>query len=233
MEEGIGENELRQRLTATHIEQVDKMMPPPSERARAHPGRQSLPSRTNRRARPDCESFLLHTKGQIRRHRYARGAPFDGGKLAHSASRQFRTEAARYKAAFAYINRSLRVRIRECRHRYSIFRWCDARHACRIPYGRRDLPGLQPEAPKSGAAAPHPSRSSKLPSASRCRWIQAAALDWLADVACRRQRRRVYGTVRLRIHRLSLVDSRGTKRFGSCLGTERFTGRSARKWRAG
>lgn len=34
MEEGIGENELRQRLTATHIEQVDKMMPPPSERAR-------------------------------------------------------------------------------------------------------------------------------------------------------------------------------------------------------
>ena len=34
MGEGIGEDELRSRLTETHIEQVDKMMPPPSERAR-------------------------------------------------------------------------------------------------------------------------------------------------------------------------------------------------------
>ncbi len=34
MGEGIGENELRSRLTETHIEQVDKMMPSPSARAR-------------------------------------------------------------------------------------------------------------------------------------------------------------------------------------------------------
>lgn len=34
MGEGIGEDELRSRLTETHIAQVDKMMPSPSERAR-------------------------------------------------------------------------------------------------------------------------------------------------------------------------------------------------------
>ena len=34
MAESISEDELRGRLTATHINQVDKMMPPPSERAR-------------------------------------------------------------------------------------------------------------------------------------------------------------------------------------------------------
>ena len=34
MGEGIGEDELRSRLTATHIEMGDKMMPSPSGRAR-------------------------------------------------------------------------------------------------------------------------------------------------------------------------------------------------------
>lgn len=34
MGESIGDNEFKERLTATHVEQVNKMMPSPSDRAR-------------------------------------------------------------------------------------------------------------------------------------------------------------------------------------------------------